>query len=165
MWAHPVEDFRELNTIPGDQRKNEEAVRSVRARIHELNGATVLLYTTAVYLGYSQRVRRELTHSQLQAPRERPQEVKRLIETVRSELNGPGGAGMIDDLQDLIGESIWIGDDAVISYYEFRERILSATGWELYTELFRFFCHFHKKLDYEVKKTREALAALCDALG
>ena len=36
--------------------------------------------------------------------------------------------------------------------------------WEKYTELLRFYVHFHKKLDSEVKQTRKALAELCEAL-
>ena len=88
---------------------------------------------------------------------------------VRGELNGSSekdpGAGIVDDLQDLIGESVWNpNDSSVITYYEFRERLLDATGWEQFTDLFRFFAHFHWKMDYEVKKTIAALTPLCGAL-
>jgi hypothetical protein len=162
--AEPIENVQELKIDPGERRKNEEAVQSVRSRIHELNRATVLLYRTATYLAYAQRVRTELLHGELEISGEKKEEVTALLWNVRKELNGPSGAGMIDDLQDLIGESVWREDGAVISYYEFRERILSAAGWEQFTELLRFYVHFHKKLDSEVKSTGEALALLCKAL-
>jgi hypothetical protein len=162
--AEPIEWFEDLKTDPDLRRKDEEAVRRVKARNHELNGVTVLLYRTATYLGYAQRVRTELLHGQLEISPERREEITALLWNVRKELNGPSGAGMIDDLQDLIGESVWREDGTVISYYEFRERILSATEWEKFTELLRFYVHFHKKLDSEVKRTREALALLCEAL-
>lgn len=143
-------------------------MQGVRTRIHELNRATPSLYRTAKYLGYAQRVRRELVHGQLKISRETREEMIKLLSNVRKELNGTSeqhpGAGVIDDLQDLIGESVWGQNDSVISYYEFRERLLSATGWEQFTELFRFFVEFHKKMDTEVKKTSEALTLLQSAL-
>src|SRR5262249_53413250 len=92
-----------------------------------------------------------------------------LLSDVRRELNGTSekdpGAGIVDDLQDLIGESVWDPDNSsVITYYEFRERLLNVTGWEQFTDLFRFFAHFHWKMDYEVKKTTAAFIPLCAAL-
>jgi hypothetical protein len=48
---------------------------------------------------------------------------------MRPQLNGSSGAGIIDDLQDLIGRSVWTGDDSVISYHEFGKRLLSDKGW------------------------------------
>ncbi|HSF30825.1 MAG TPA: hypothetical protein VLK82_10190 [Candidatus Tectomicrobia bacterium] len=164
----PIDNFQELNMDPGARRKDEHAVQAVRARIHELNRATTSLYRTAKYLGYAQRVRRELAHGQLEISRQMREQMIELLSNVRKELNGTSeqhpGAGLIDDLQDLIGESVWGQDDSVISYYEFRERLLGATGWEQFTDLFRFFVHFHKKIDTEVKQTNEALATLCSAL-
>jgi hypothetical protein len=153
-----------MKTDPAKRRENEEAVRSVRARIHELNRATVMLYATAIYLGYAQRVRSELSHGQLDTVKDERGKIKKLLENVRDKLNGSEGAGMIDDLQDLMGEGVWQEDGTVISYHEFRERILSPVEWEKYTELFRFFVHFHMKLDSEVERTREALAQLCEVL-
>jgi hypothetical protein len=163
--AEPIEVFWDMKADPAQRRANAEAVRSVRARIHELNRATVMLYRTAIFLGYAQRVRSELVHGKLEIGREKQEEVTALLGNIRKELNGPAGAGMIDDQQDLIGESVWREDGTVISYYEFRERIFSVTEWEKFTELFRFFVHFHKKLHSEVKRTDEALAVLCEALG
>ena len=165
MNAEPIESFQELRIDPGERRKDPDAVRHVRARIHELNRATVLLYRTAAYLAYAQRVRRELLYGKLEIPLARQEELIALLGNVKKELNGPSGAGMVDDLQDLIGESVWGEDDSAIGYYEFREKILGVTGWEQFTELFRFYVHFHKKLDNEVKKTNEALALLCMALA
>jgi hypothetical protein len=160
----PICSFQKLEVDPGARRKEEHVVLEVRTRIHELNHATISLYRTAKYLGYAQRVRRELVHGQLKIPRETREELIELLSNVRKELNGTAGAGIIDDLQDLIGESVWGQDDSVISYYEFRERLLGKTGWEQFTDLFRFFVEFHKKIDTEVKKTSEALTSLCSAL-
>jgi hypothetical protein len=116
----------------------------------------------------AQRVRRELGHGQLIIPSGTRTEVIEPLSNVRKELNGTSeqhpGAGIIDDLQDLIGESVWGQDDCVISYYEFRERLLRTPGWEQFTDLFRFFVHFHLKQDTEVKKTRDALQQLCGFL-
>ena len=80
-------------------------------------------------------------------------------------LNGPSGSGIIDDLQDLIGRSVWTEDDTVISYHEFREVILSEKGWEQFIELFRFFVHFHFKINSEAKDTAHALGDLSSALA
>jgi hypothetical protein len=159
-----IETFLDLRIDPGERRKNPEAVRSVRARIHELNRATILLYRMAAYFGYAQRVRKELLYGKLEGRAATQVQFVRLLDNVKRELNGPTGAGMIDDLQDLIGENVWSAEDSVIGYQEFRERILSPQGWEEFTELFRFFVHFHKKLDYEVKQTEMALGQLCNAL-
>jgi len=166
--AQPIDNFLELKVDPGARRKDPHAVQGVRTRIHELNRATISLHKTATYLGYAQRVRRELIHGQLKISRETREERIELLSNVRNELSGTSeqhpGAGIIDDLQDLIGESVWGQDDSVISYYEFRERLLGATGWEQFTDLFRFFVDFHKKMDTEVQKTRDALTPLCSAL-
>ena len=70
---------------------------------------------------------------------------------------------MIDDLQDLIGENVWSAEDSVIGYQEFRENT-QPSGMEEFTELFKFFVHFRKKSDYEVKQTEMALGQLCNAL-
>jgi hypothetical protein len=128
----PIDNFLELTVDPGARREDEHAVQGVRTRIHELNGATISLYRTAKYLGYAQRVRRELVHGQLKISRETQEGMIEQLSNVRKELNRTSeqhpGAGVIDDLQDLIGESVWGHDDSVISYYEFRERLLGATG-------------------------------------
>jgi hypothetical protein len=164
MNMAPIVNFLEQRLNSGERRTHQEAVRSVRERIHELNGATVILYTTAAYLGYAQRMRRELLHGRLVISKEIKDSTIVLLEQVRRALNGPKGGGFINDLQDLLGESVWGQDDAVIGYYEFRERMLGQTDWDQFTELFRFFVHFHYKLKFEVKNTREALGRLCDTL-
>jgi hypothetical protein len=110
-------------------------------------------------------MRRELPHGRLLIDPATQQEVIGLLEAVRKDLNGTSGAGFVDDLQDLLGESVWGPEDNVIGYHAFRERIFSEAGWEQLNELFRFFLHFHYKMDYEVKNTIDALASLCDALG
>jgi hypothetical protein len=81
--------------------------------------------------------------------------------TVRQQLNGQSGTGIIDDLQDLIGRSAWNNDNTVVTYYEFRERFLNDKGWEQFIELFRFFVHFHFKINTEVANTEKALTDLC----
>ncbi|HVK18713.1 MAG TPA: hypothetical protein VM533_17405 [Fimbriiglobus sp.] len=164
----PIRSFQDVRVDPGPLRKDDDAVQRVRSRIHELNYATTSLYRMAKYLGYAQRVRRELEHGRLMIAGGPRNEVIELLLNVRKELNGTSeqhpGAGVIDDLQDLIGESVWDPEDCVISYYEFRGRLLRAEGWEQFTELFRFFIHFHLKMDFEVLKTSEALRKLCSAL-
>jgi hypothetical protein len=114
-------------------------VQKVRERIHELNRATISLYRMARYLGYAQRVLSELTLGQLKIARSKRDEMIALLSDVRRELNGTSetdpGAGIVDDLQDLIGESVWnLNNSSVITYYEFRERLLNATGWALNTK-------------------------------
>jgi hypothetical protein len=164
----PIRSFQELAADPDARRRDDRAVQPVRTRIHELNYATSSLYRTARYLGYAYHVRRELEHGQLRIAKRARGEVIARLWSVRTELNGTSvsnpGAGIIDDLQDLIGEIVWGQDDRVISYHEFRERLLRAPGWEQFTDLLRFFVHFHYKMDYEVKKTREALAELSSVL-
>jgi hypothetical protein len=160
-----VRDFGNLPAAPGARRKDEQAVQRVRERIHELNAATISLYRTAVYLGYAQRVSQELQLGQLRVSRGKRQELMRLLANVRTQLNGQSGAGIIDDLQDLIGRSVWNEDGAILTYYEFRERLLSDKGWEQFIELFRFYVHFHFKIDHEVANTEKALDALCAELG
>jgi hypothetical protein len=165
--TEPIIDFLKLKVDPSARRKDLDAVQRVRTRIHELNFATASLYRTAKYLGYAQRVRKELEHGRLIFLKEQ-QEMIDLLLKVREELNGTSeqhpGAGVTDDLQDLIGESIWGQDDSVISYYVFRERLLIETGWEQFIELFRFYIDFHKKMDTEVKKTSQALSCIIDRL-
>jgi hypothetical protein len=159
------EEFGNLGDAPGSHRKDQQAVQRVRERIHELNSATISLYRTAVYLGYAQRVLQELQIGQMDISDTKRHELITLLLDIRSKLNGLSGAGIIDDLQDLIGRSVWTEDDSVISYHEFRELILSDKGWEQFIELFRFFVHFHFKINTEVKNTEDALRHLCNALG
>jgi hypothetical protein len=164
----PIPTFIDLPD-PSERREDKQTVQKVRERIHELNRATISLYRMARYLGYAQRVLSELTLGQLKIARSKRDEMIALLSDVRRELNGTSetdpGAGIVDDLQDLIGESVWnLNNSSVITYYEFRERLLNATGWEQFTDLFRFFAHFHWKMDYEVKKTIAALTPLCGAL-
>jgi len=158
-----LETFWNLDS-PGSNRKNQHAVQRVRERIHELNAATISLYRMAVYLGHAQRVLQELQLGQLHIPDATRRQLLQLLPKVREELNGPFGTGIIDDLQDLIGRSVWTDDDSVISYYEFRERLLSDQGWEQFTDLFRFFVHFHFKINTEVTNTDNALGNLCNTL-
>jgi hypothetical protein len=163
--AAPILGFFTDWPDPGERRRDYQAVQKVRERIHELNSATMSLYRMARYLGYAQRVLSELAVGQLEISRPKRDEMIVLLSDVRRELNGSSGAGIVDDLQDLIGESVWDpNNSSVITYYEFRERLLNATGWEQFTELFRFFVHFHWKMDNEVKMTIVALTSLCCAL-
>jgi len=138
--SEPIKDFGDLKVDPSARRKDGPTVQGVRTRIHELNRATSALYRTAKYLGYAQRVRRELSHDLLKIPKETREKMINLLLNVRKELNGTSkehpGLGIVDDLQDLIGESVWGQDDRVISYYEFRERLLRETGWEQFTDLY-----------------------------
>jgi hypothetical protein len=145
---HVIDESFTLRGDPGVARESESAVKRIRSRIHELNYATSSLYRTAKYLAYAQGVRRELEQGQLSVSATIRDEVIGLLLSVRMELNGTSqrdpGAGIVDDLQDLIGESVWGEDDRVISYHEFRERLIAKLGWEQFTDLFRFFVHFHR---------------------
>jgi hypothetical protein len=161
--AEPIEDFNRQPINPGERRHDAASVRRVKARVHELNRATVSMHKMAAYLGYAQRMRRELRQGQLLVSLATQREIAGLLDDVRAQLNGSSGAGFIDDLQDLLGESVW-ENEGVIGYYAFRERILSVAGWEQFNELFRFFVHFHYKADHEVQDTVEALGILCVAL-
>jgi len=129
-----IEEFWRLPAPPGARRKDEQAVQRVRERIHELNAATISLYSTAVYLAYAQRISQELQLGQLHASGRVRRELMRLLTNVRQQLNGRSGAGIIDDLQDLIGTSVWNDDNTVVTYYEFRERLLNDKGWEQFIE-------------------------------
>ena len=149
---------------PGSNRKDQQAVQRVRERIHELNYAAISLYRMAIYLGHAQRVSQELQYGELDLAGPKRTQIIKLLAGVRAEINGPSGAGLADDLQDLIGESVWRQDGAVISYYEFRERLLAEKGWEQFTDLFRFFVHFHRKINSEVKNSGVALGSLQKAL-
>jgi hypothetical protein len=156
-----IEHFDDLQ--PHGRRSNRDSVLKVRERIHELNYATMAMYATAVYLGYAQRLSRELAHGRSKATKASQDEAKQLLKRVRTELDGQG-KGMVDDLQDLIGESMWDRENAIIGYYAFRDKILSETDWDQYTELFRFFIHLHRKMRFQVKDTRDALRELSTAL-
>jgi hypothetical protein len=161
--AGRIGDFNWQPIDPGQRRHDRDAVQRVKARVHELNRATVAMYKMAAYLGYAQKIRRELPQGQLLIHPTTQREIIALLDNVRRELNGPSGAGFVDDLQDLLGESVWDTGD-VIGYHAFRERIFSAAGWEQFNELFRFFLHFHYKIDHEIQKTIDALGSLCAAL-
>jgi hypothetical protein len=121
-----LQDFFNLDA-PGSRRKDPQAVQQVRERIHELNFATISLYRMAVYLGHAQRVLQELQVAELNIRRRK--HLIQLLLNVRAKLNGSSGAGIIDDLQDLIGRSVCTQDGPIFSYYEFRERLLADKGW------------------------------------
>jgi hypothetical protein len=121
------------------------------------------MYKTAVYLSYAQRLRRELAHGRSRARSTLQAESKLCLESVRRALHGDGN-DMVDDLQDLLGESMWDLGAGVIGYHDFRERILSEVGWDQFTELFRFYIHFHMKLGYQVEATRQELRKFCAVL-
>jgi hypothetical protein len=166
-----------LEAVLDASRENASAVQRVRRRMsHQLNYAASSLYMTAKYLGYAERMLRELKEHRLLLPRNwsiGPRkamqcEMIRLLSEVREQLQGVSkehpGAGVIFEQQESIAESVWGLDNRVITSFEFRQRLLLATGWEQFTGLFRFFVHFHEKMDTEVARTIQALEALCRAL-
>jgi hypothetical protein len=71
-----------------------------------------------------------------------------------------GKAGVFGEQQESIAEMVWGSADRVITNFEFRKRLLDSPGWEQFTNLFRFFVDFDRKLDYEVKQTISALHEL-----
>jgi hypothetical protein len=152
-----VADFWNLPTSPGAQRKNEQAVQRVREGIHELNATTISLYRTAVYLGYAQRVSQQLQFGLLHVPPGRREELIGLLANVRTQLNGPSGTGIIDDLQDLIGRSVWNDNGTIITYHEFRERLLKRQGVGAVYRAIPLFCAFSSQDRTEVANTEKAL--------
>jgi hypothetical protein len=78
-------------------------------------------------------------------------EARQLLERVRLEFDGQGN-GVVNELQDLAGEIMWDDDNLIIGYYAFREKTLSEGDWDQYTELFRFFVHFHLKIGHQVER-------------
>ena len=175
-------DFWELYTLNGDPdpaslqdsklepdgaRSNRGAVNRVRIRMcHELNRAASVMYATAKYLAYAQRVRTDLNEGRLHRPWRLPlRSVTDRLSTVRGVLHGTSitdpGAGIITEQQDSIGVNTWSkNDNGVISYSEFQSKLLLSPGWEQFIGLFRFFLEIDQKLDTEVKQTIDALEDL-----
>jgi len=162
-------DFRELYTLSRDKnwmqrdpnrlRKDDDAVQQVRTRMcHELNYAASSLYFTAKYLGIAVYVQRNLRENMLVLSNESRNEMMRLISNVR--VNLQGNAGVFGEQQESIAEMVWGPGGRVITNFEFRKRLLDSPGWEQFTNLFRFFVDFDRKLDYEVKCTISSLHEL-----
>src|SRR5262245_13673661 len=159
-------DFRELYTLSRDEnwmqrdpnklRKDDDVVQRVRTRMcHELNYAASSLYITAKYLGIAMYVQRNLRENMLVLSNESRNEMMRLISNVR--VNLQGNAGVFGEQQESIAEMVWGPGGRVITNFEFRKRLLDSPGWEQFTNLFRFFVDFDRKLDYEVKCTISSL--------
>lgn len=146
---------------PNVPRANANTVQKVRTRMaHHLNYAASSLYLTATYLGCAERVLRALKDSSLVLADPSRIEMINLLSSVRNALQGPSGAGIPWEEQESVAEMVWSTHDSVISYFEFRKRLLELPGWEQYMGLYRFFVTFGPKVDYEVAATAKALNKL-----
>jgi hypothetical protein len=145
---------------PISPRKNAEDVERTKVRtVHQLNYAASSIYMTAKYLGTAERALRGLYEFKIMLPDRARPKVKQLILNVRATLQGKGGAGIFTEQQEAIGEIVRDSSDRIITNFEFRKWMFDP-GWEQFTGLFRFYVHFHKKLDSEVKNTIDALEPL-----
>jgi hypothetical protein len=170
-------DFRELYALsraeipnfqecdPDAPRRNPVEVQRLRSRMcHELTFAESSVYITAVYLGRSEYVWRDLNQDVLTVPDEARKDMLRLVDDVRQSLQGKSGAGIFAEQQEYIGEAMWTPGDGVLSNLEFRNRILDLPGWESFKNLIRFYADFGPKIEHEVKDTVAALGALVDRI-
>jgi len=167
----PITNFESADVSPDEARKDDPLVQSVRIRMgHQLTYAASTLYMTAKYLGYAQRVRRDLNAGRLDLRKSgtSAQKIKSLLDKVRTELHGTSkehpGAGIILEQQDFIGESMWTVDNDVIGFFEFQSRLVKSPGWEQFTDLFRFYLGVDQKLATEVELTKKELGELSKEL-
>jgi hypothetical protein len=154
-----IRSFQECD--PNAPRKDESAVQALRTRMsHELTYATSSLYKTAKYLGVAESVLRDLKEGVLNDTfaRYAREEMIRLILDVRIALQG--SAGIFAEQQESIGETVLGSAGRVITYSDFKEKLLKVPGWEQFTGLFRFFVDFELKVEYEVKGSLLALSEL-----
>jgi hypothetical protein len=165
-------DFRELyslsreerdleNSDPNILRANASTVQVVRTRMaHYLTYAASSLYLMATYLGCAERVSRALKDRSLLLSDTLRVDFIGSLAAVRDALQGPTGAGIPWEEQESVAEMIWSANDSVISYFEFRKRLLELPGWEQYMGLYRFFVSIGPKIEHEVAATIEALSQL-----
>jgi hypothetical protein len=160
----------ELDGILDTSRDKESDVQRVSRRMcHQLNYAASSLYITAKYLACAERVRTDLKEGRLRiAQGVTERKLTKLISDVRKQLNGVSkehpGSGIIFEQQESIAESVCGADNRIISYFEFRQRLLTKADWDQFTGLFRFFVHFDQKISTEVRQTIEVLDPLCEEL-
>jgi hypothetical protein len=169
-------DFRELymlspepvnleNSDANGPRANASAVQRLRTRMaHHLTYAVSSLYFTGAYLGHAERLSRALRERSLILKKRSRIEIMSLLSDVRSALQGKSGAGIPWEEQESVAEMVWSANDSVISYSEFRKRLLELPGWEQFMGLFRFFITFEAKIKYEVADSINALGKLEDRL-
>jgi len=170
-------DFRELYLLSREEtdlegsdanapRANSNTVQKVRTRMaHYLTYAASSLYLTATYLGCAERVLRALKDRTLVLANPSRIEMINSLSAVRDALQGPSGAGIPWEEQESVAEMVWTASDSVISYFEFRKRLLELPGWEQYMGLFRFFAAIGPKIEYEVSETTKALNKLEEGLN
>jgi len=115
---NPLRNLEDDNVNPvkvwDDARKNEAKKALIRIRMgHQLNYAASTLYKVARYLGYAQRVRKDLSTGRLDLQKDEPEpeEIESLLKETRQELHGTSekhrGAGILLEQQDFIGEIVW----------------------------------------------------------
>jgi hypothetical protein len=170
-------DFRELYMLSREEfdleasdanvpRTNVNAVQKVRTRMaHHLNYAASSLYFTAAYLGRAERVSRALAERSLVLADSSRTKMLNVLSAVRNALQGSSGAGIPWEEQESVAEMAWTTNNSMISYFEFRKRLLELPGWEQFMGLFRFFVRFEPQIDYEVAATIKALSKLEDEVN
>jgi hypothetical protein len=149
---------------PVTPRKSPDAIERTKVRIvQELNYAASSIYRTIRYVGIAEYALRAIKKGSIILPNEESDRIRKLIDAVKSSLQGKDPRGIYTEQQEAIGELVWDRDGRIISDHEFRQRVFEP-GWEQFIGPFRFYAHFHWKLDYEVKGTVDALEPLIEAL-
>ena len=146
---------------PNSARKDEQAVERTRIRMaYQLTYAVSSIYKMARYLGTAEYALRALKEFNVMLPDEARSKIMCCILDVRASLEGKREAtGIFSEQQEAIGEIVWDPAGQIITHYEFRKRMFEP-GWEQFIGLFRFYVHFHQKLESEVNDTIEALQSL-----
>lgn len=161
LYIFSREDFDLESADANVPRTNASAVQRLRTRMaHHLNYAASSLYLAAAYLGRAERVSRALGERSLVLSDNSRKHMIDLLSAVRNSLQGPSGAGIPWEEQESVAEMVWTTNESIISYFEFRKRLLDTPGWEQFMGLFRFFVRLEPKIEYEVAATIKALGAL-----
>jgi hypothetical protein len=170
-------DFRELYMLSRDEipnleavdpnaaRQDSAAVQRARTRVcHQLTFAESSVYITPVYLAHAEHVWRALTDDALSVPATHARRLLDLLENVRNALQGGSGAGVFLEQQEYIGQALLLPGHTVVGNIEFRRALFAIPGWEVFSNLLRFFAEFQPKVEFEVKNTIKELAVLCQAV-
>jgi hypothetical protein len=170
-------DFRELYMLSPDEipnlehvdanlaRQDAAAVQRARTRVcHQLTFAESSVYIIAVYLAHAEHVWRALTDDALSIPAKHASHLLSLLHNVRQALQGKSGAGIFLEQQEYIGQALLLPGNAVVSNIDFRRTLFAMPGWEVFSNLLRFFAEFPPKVPYEVTSTIKELAVLRHAL-
>lgn len=170
-------DFRELYMLTRDEipnlehvnpnaaRQNSDAVQRARTRVcHQLTFAESSVYITAAYLAHAEHAWRALTDDELNIPPTHGKHLLGRLHNVRQALQGASGAGLFLEQQEYMGQAMLLPAHTVLSNIDFRRKLFDLPGWEVFSNLLRFFAEFGPKLPHEIAKTIEALKPLQESL-